>query len=111
MTTATPLNLDKTFHLVICNSRTGAYAAERDLCDLDRATTVKDIAEGQFGGDIAAIIEFNPVEGTSRDATEDIASAVMTRWAGNGEPLSDWKLNFVESHIGIQAALSFRRAA
>ena len=109
-TRSMPLNLDRNLYLVIANHPAGAYVPEHDVCEMDRGHIVKDIAEDQFS-DVAAVIEFNPAEHSSRNVTEDIALEVMQRWADAGEPLQHWQIAFVETHISVQAANEFRRAA
>jgi hypothetical protein len=101
---------DHMSYLVVVAHKDGAYLPERKLSDLDRATVIKDIADGQYEG-LTQVIEFNPAEGICRDVTEDIAREVMTLWARQGEPLRNWQYEFVELHVSMQAAQSFRRAA
>lgn len=101
---------DQMIYIVVVAHQGGDYLPERNVSDLDRKATVKDIADGQYEG-VRQVIELNPVEHTSRDVTEDIARDVMTVWANEAEPLLDWQFEFVEQHVGFQAANSFRRAA
>lgn len=104
-----PAIADHMTYLVVCASRSGAaYIVEREVADCDKATTIKMIASGEFEG-LAQVLECNPVEGTCRDVTADIARDVMTVWADGGEPLTRFQRDFVESHIGMSAAASFRR--
>lgn len=105
-----PAIKDQMIYLLVAADKGGAYLPERKLSDLDRATTVKDIAAGQYE-DLIQVIELNPVEGTCRDVTEDIAWEVSAIWSANGEPLSDWQQDFIEQTIGLEAARSFPRAA
>lgn len=105
-----PAITDRMIYLVTVAHKGGNYLPERDVSDLDRATTVKDIATGQIE-DLVQVIEVNVAEHTSRDVTEDIARDVMNVWANEAEPLADWQYQFVQQHVSVQAALSFRRAA
>jgi len=105
-----PAIKDQMIYLVAAGHKDGGYLPERKLSDLDRATTVKDVADGQYE-DISQIIECNPVEGTCRDVTEDIAWEVSAIWSANGEQLSGWKRDFIEQTIGLEAARAFPRAA
>jgi hypothetical protein len=66
--------MDRMLYIVVCAHRLGDYLPERNLCDLDLKTTLKDICEGQFK-DIKHVYEVNVVEGTSRDVTEDVLRA------------------------------------
>lgn len=93
-------------YLVLCGHHIDEYAPERDAKDMDRATTIKDIVDGQFQN-LTRVIEV----GTNNDVTLDLAREVMTVWAHQGEPLSFWQYEFVELHIGTRAARSFLRAA
>lgn len=95
-----------TLYLILCGQYIDEYAPERDVKDMNRATTVREIAEGQFKS-LTRVLEV----ATGADVTADLARDVMTRWAHDGEPLSDWQRDFVELHVGLQAANSFRRAA
>lgn len=101
---------DHMAYIVVCESGDGGYLPERKVSDLDRATVVKDIADGQYEG-LTQVIEINPVEGTCRDVTEDIAWEVSALWSRDGEPLSDWQRDFIEQTIGIAAARAFPEAA
>ena len=101
---------DHMAYIVLVAHRSGEYLPEQNVSSLDRATVVKDIADGQYE-DLIQVIELNPVEGTCRDVTEDIAWEVSAIWSANGEPLSDWQQDFIEQTIGLEAARSFPRAA
>jgi len=105
-----PAITDRMSYLVTVAHPRGDYLSERALSDLDRTTTVKDIADGQFTN-VLQVIEFNPAEGICHDVTEDIAREVMTEWAKSGEPLEAWQFDFIALHVGLSAANSFRRAA
>lgn len=93
-------------YLILCGRHIDEYAPERDVKDMDRATTVREIAEGQFKS-LTRVLEI----GTGQDVTADFARDVMQLWASQGEPLSDWQRDFVEQLVSVQAANSFRRAA
>ena len=96
--------------IVICRDRSGTeYIVERNLADCDKASTVKAIARGEFIVPVVQVLELNPVEGWSRDISEDIAMEVCTIWANNGEPLDRWQRDFVESFVGLSASAAFPR--
>lgn len=105
-----PAIKDQMIYLVIGTDKDGAYLPEQRISDLDRATVIKDIADGQYE-DLIQVIECNPVEGICRDVTEDIAWEVSAIWSANGEQLSDWQQDFIEQIIGLDAAGAFPRAA
>lgn len=93
-------------YLVLCGHYIEEYAPERNARDMNRATTIRDIADGQFEN-LSRVIEI----GTGADVTADFAKEVMTIWARSGEPLSYSQYEFVELHVGTRAARSFLRAA
>lgn len=103
-------NPDQLRYLVICSDKGQLYVAERNLSDMNSKNTLKDIAAGQWTN-VNSVIVFNPVEHICEDVTREVATAVMNLWANNGEPLLDWQREFVEQHISIQAANSFRQVA
>jgi hypothetical protein len=69
------INLDHMSYLVIRDHRDGALLPERMLADTDRATTIKDIASGQFG-EVLEVVEWNPVERICRVVTADVMAEV-----------------------------------
>lgn len=93
-------------YLVLCGQKIEEYAPERNVEDMDRAGTVKDIADGQFEN-LTRVLEV----GTGADVTADLARDVMTIWARSGEPLTYAQYEFVELNVGTRAARSFLRAA
>ena len=90
------INLDRMLYIVFVDHRSGIYLPERNLVDLDRKTTVQDIATGQIE-DVIAVHEYNPVERTSRDVTDDImqeaADLILEDKRCIG--LNDWQREFV----------------
>lgn len=66
-------------YLVICGNRE-PYVAERDLKDMSREETIRDLARGEWGniltGDrvsLSSIIEI----GTDKDVTEEFKAAAL----------------------------------
>jgi hypothetical protein len=49
--------------------------------------------------------------GSVEDISEQVFCKVMSNLADNGEPLTDRQYAFIELHVSMQAAQSFRRAA
>lgn len=84
------------------------WVACDELFRMDRAATVSWIASGELTS-IARVIAFDLSNRSCRDATSEIAAAVMTAWADDGEALSDWQFEFVEMHVGFVAANAFGR--
>lgn len=93
-------------YLVLCGKHIDEYAPERDVKDMGREATIKDIAAGQFEN-LTRVLELP----TGADVSEDLAKEVMTIWADAGEPLTYRQYEFVESFVGTRAARSFLRAA
>jgi hypothetical protein len=89
---------DHMIYLVTVAHPGGAYMPERDVADLDRKTTVQDIATGQFE-DVLQVIECNPVEKICHDVTEDImreaADSILAKNAYRD--LNDWQRDFVDA--------------
>jgi hypothetical protein len=58
------------------------------------------------------VVALNPVEGWSRDATEDVALELARRVDEEGREISEALRHFIESHtghpIGVQLALPLR---
>jgi len=79
---------------------------ERDPASMDWQSTVEDVASGEIEG----MIEVREAA-TWADVTRDVALAVSTMWAHEGEPLSYEQYSFVEHQLGTRAARSFVRAA
>lgn len=104
-------NNDQMLHFILADfGKIGRSWAERDAADMDRKTTVADIASGNWWR-VIQVIECNPAEGTCRDVTANVAWEVSALWADNGEPLETWQVNFLEEQIGMDAANSFPRRA
>jgi len=61
---------DHMAYIVLVAHQSGEYLPEQSVSSLDRATVIKDIADGQYEG-LTQVIEINPVEGTCRDVTEE----------------------------------------
>ena len=104
------LNLDRQLYLIFADHKSGAYVPEQNVCEMDRAKVIKDIKEGQYDT-VMAVIEFNPIEHTSLDATQDILCNVVAEWENEceGEGFSDWKIECVEKWFGVRAANKYRQ--
>lgn len=106
----TKLNLDKPFFLILCRSYGqggGIYAPERAMRDMtSREETILDIITGQVEN-VVAVLESNPVEGTCRDVSEDIAREVARDIAVHGlqELTRRDLLDFVETLCGVGTVL------
>jgi len=103
-----PAIKDQMIYLLVAADKGGAYLPERKLSDLDRATTVKDIAAGQYE-DLIQVIAFNPVEHTCDDVTSEIMgeAAFGIIKDTHYDDLSDWQREFVADYA--QGALAAHR--
>lgn len=57
--------------------RIGTAFVERDTADMDRKTTIQDIRDGQWRGDVVKVLECNPVENICNDVTDEILAAAF----------------------------------
>ncbi len=64
---------DRMVYLTLCRYRSGMAWAERDVARTGWKDTVEDIRSGELP-DVVQVIEFNVVEVSSRDVTEDALS-------------------------------------
>lgn len=99
--------LDKDFYLVLEDFRNGASFRETDE-GIDYSTLVNDLLSGQYD-QVLRVVAFNPAEGWSRDASEDVARELERRIGAEGLEISDALKDFIESQlgrkIGVQLAL------
>jgi hypothetical protein len=88
---------DHMVYFVLCGP--GTWLPERKLSDMDRATTVRDIATGQFEG-VVQVLECNPVEGICNDVTADMMrdAAFFILSDLDYEDLNDWQRDFVDGN-------------
>ncbi|WP_439370908.1 hypothetical protein [Bradyrhizobium sp. DASA03120] len=78
--------LDKDFYIVVEDFRDGAAFRETDE-GIDHSTLIEDLLTGQYDR-VLRVVAFNPVEGWSRDASEDIAHELEHRISANVRDLS-----------------------
>lgn len=64
----------------------GASYRETDAADCDRASVFRELLQGEFHNPVR-VIAFNPAEGWSADASEEIARAVLERARAEGATL------------------------
>lgn len=105
--------LDRDMYLVLEDFRSGAAWVETGEADTDFKTVVNDLLTGQYDQPLRVVV-FNPVEGWSRDATEDVALELARRVDEEGRDISAALREFIENHIGrpigVQLALPLRSA-
>jgi hypothetical protein len=99
--------LDRDFYLVLEGFRSGAAFRETDE-GIDHRTLINDLLSGQYD-QVIRVVAFNPAEGWSRDASEDVAHELEQRITTEGRAVSDALKDFIESFtgraIGVQLAL------
>ena len=91
--------LDRDIYLVLEDFRSGAAWRETDEPDTDFHTVISDLLTGQYDQPLR-VVAFNPAEGWSRDASEDIAAELERRIAAEDREVSEALKDFIESHIG-----------
>ncbi|WP_333939036.1 hypothetical protein [Bradyrhizobium sp. CCBAU 11386] len=93
--------------LVLEDFRDGAAFRETDE-GIDHSTVIGNLLAGQYDR-VLRVVAFNPVEGWSREASEDIARELERRIAAEDHVISDGLKDFIESQlgrsIGVQLAL------
>lgn len=90
--------LDRDFYLVLEDFRSGAVFRETD----EGATYIRlidDLLTGQYDRPLR-IVAFNPVEGWSRDASDDIAEALEDHIAAERRQVSAGLREFIEDRLG-----------
>ncbi len=103
--------LDRDIYLVLEDFRSGAAWRETDEPDTDFHTVISDLLTGQYDQPLR-VVAFNPAEGWSRDASEEVAQELARRAGEEGREISEALQEFIESHtgraIGVQLALPLR---
>ena len=99
--------LDKDFYLVLEDFAAGAAFRETDE-GIDYRTLISDMLDGQYYH-VLRVVAFNPAEGWSRDASEDVAHELELRVTAEGREVSEALQDFIEGHLGramgVQLAL------
>ena len=102
--------LDRDIYLVLEDFSSGAAWRETDEGNTNLGTVVNDLLSGQYDQPLR-VVAFNPIEGWSRDASEEVAEELARR-AAEGREISEALQGFIESHIdrpiGVQLALPLR---
>jgi hypothetical protein len=103
--------LDRDIYLVLEDFRNGAAWRETDETSTDFLTLISDLLTGQYDQPLR-VVAFNPLEGWSRDASEEVAGELARRLAEGCREISEVLREFIENHtglaIGVQLALPFR---
>jgi hypothetical protein len=104
--------LDNDFYLVLEDFQDGAAFRETDE-GIDYPTLISDLLSGQHGR-VLRVVAFNPVEGWSRDASEDVARELEHRIGAEAREVSEALKDFIEAQlgrrIGVQLLLPLKGA-
>jgi|GEM_PF-378596 hypothetical protein len=92
--------LDKGFYLVLEDFRAGPAFRETDE-GITYVKLIDDLLTGQYDK-VIRVVAFNPVEGWSRDASEDIANALEAHIAAESREVSEAMEDFIEGQTGTQ---------
>jgi len=90
--------LDKDFYLVLEDFRSGPSFRETDE-GITYIKLIDDLLTGQYDH-VLRVVAFNPVEGWSRDAPEDVANALEQHIAAEGREVSEPIRDFIEGQTG-----------
>lgn len=90
--------LDKDFYLVLEDFQSGAAFRETDE-GVDYSTLLNDLLNGQYE-QVLRVVAFNPAEGWSRDASEDVARELERRIGAEDREVSDALMDFIEGQLG-----------
>ena len=102
--------LDRDMHLVLEDFSSGAAWRETDEDRTDYPTLISDLLTGQHDHPLR-VVAFNPLEGWSRDASEDVAHELEQRVAEGHEvtePVREFIERFTGRPIGVQLLLPLR---
>jgi len=108
MLNLTPLALDKadvTVHIVLNDfGDLGRAYAETDEAEADEATIIDNILSGQYSCPLR-VVAFNTAEGWSRDVTEDIAVAVVSKALSEHRSIAKAAQEFLERTLAVDVPL------
>ena len=98
---------DITVYIVLnyYGSRLGRAYAETGDDEADEKTTIENILSGQYSH-LIRVVAFNTAEGWARDATEDIAQAVLSKAQHEHRSISIAAQEFLVRTLGVDAPLS-----
>ncbi|WP_439371553.1 hypothetical protein [Bradyrhizobium sp. DASA03120] len=90
--------LDRDFYIVLEDFHDGAAFRETDE-GIDLSTLIDDLLAGQYDR-VLRVVAFNPVEGWSRDASEDVARELERHISSGGHAVSEALSDFIEAQLG-----------
>ena len=93
---------DVTIYLVVEDfGPLGRSFVETDLAEADSDTVIRNFISGQYDNALRVVV-FNTAEGWSRDASEDVAAAVIDRAYEADDALTDGTKRFLDRHIDVE---------
>jgi hypothetical protein len=103
--------LDRDIYLVLEDFSSGPAWRETDASRTDYRTMISDLIAGQYDQPVRVVC-FNPWEGWSRDASEDVAKE-LEQLVATGHEATDPVRAFIERFtgrpIGVQLILPLRK--
>jgi len=103
--------LDHDIYLVLEDFSSGTAWRETDEDRTGRDTLISDLLTGQYGHPVR-VVAFNPVEGWSRDASEDVARELAQHVVNEGRevtgPVQEFIERFTVRALGVQLSLPLR---
>ena len=96
--------LDKDFYLVLEDFRGGPSFRETDE-GITYVSLIDDLLTGQYDN-VLRVVAFNPIEGWSRDASEDVAEALEAHIAAERRDVPERLRDFIEGQLGGSSASS-----
>lgn len=100
--------MDRDFCTVLCNHKGSRYFAELGIDRTSEASVTEDIASGQIEH-VEAVYQFNPVEGTCRDISEDVARTVLGIHLDDDGEVGAGVIEFLEDHLGCRTVAEAQR--
>lgn len=91
--------LDRDIYLVLEDFKNGAAWRETDESDVDYDTLIADLLTGQYSAPLR-VLACNPVEGWSRDASEDVARELERRLSAQDREIGHGLQDFIEGQLG-----------
>ena len=102
--------LDRDMYLVLEDFGSGPAWRETDEDRTNYRTLISDLLTGQYDHPLR-VVAFNPLEGWSRDASEDVAQELdqrVTEGHEVAEPVREFIERFTGRPIGVQLLLPLR---
>ena len=90
--------LDRDFYIVLEDFSSGAAFRETEE-GIDYQGLMQNLLAGEYGA-VLRIVAFNPNEGWSRDASEDVARELERRASAEGREVSEGLQDFIEGQLG-----------